>query len=354
MIDTFNPRATRARAADWVEMCIVAGARTLTRAELRGSQDILEEDPRDSGEIDDFDAANDINMGGSDGEITDQISEAMAERVYEELKYRQESLGKLYPFELVETFSSWHLTRRKPSNRSENVAHMCYISCLVMTSARSELLKNHLTDVQLNELADAFQAIAYINAAEIVGGAAYWMGWPRPDESPMLAAVQDLVRKMDLGTAKSARPASVNNMVKDGGIDIVAWRNFKDRRPPGLVLYGQVASGEDWAGKPIVGNQRKFRPFFDRHPSEHPIHALFMPRVSHDKVAEDREYTFEESAREHAYELEGDMGLIVDRLRLTELSSQHARSGSYPYGEFGRCASLALRWTANALATARA
>lgn len=353
MIDTFSPRATRARAADWVELRVAAGDRKVTRADLRGSQDILEEDPRDSDDLDMFDASHGIDLGGSDGEITDQASEGLAEAVYEELVYRQKVLGTLYPYELVESFNSWHLKRRRATNRAQTMAHICYIACLVMTSARSELLKNHLTREQLGDIADAFQAIAYINSAEIVGGSAYWMGWPRPDRTLMLHAVQEVVKKMHLGTAVKRRPASVNNMVKDGGIDIVAWRNFLDGRPPGLVMYGQVASGEDWQGKPISGNLRKFRPFFVRHPSERPIHALFMPRVAHDKIAEDSEYSFEQSAQEHAYELEGDMGLIVDRLRLTELASEYARSGKYPRGEFERCVTLALRWTSAALKSAR-
>ncbi|MBM6622631.1 hypothetical protein JTF08_13530 [Micrococcaceae bacterium RIT802] len=336
-----------------MELQVASGRRRLTRAELLGSQDILEEDGGEPDEVDEFDAEMGFDFGGTDPEITDAASEALADRVYEELLFRQRALGELYPFQVVAQFNSWHLTRRPSAGRREALAHMCYLTCLLMTAARSELLKDHLGDDLKREMADAFQAVAYINAAELVGGRAYWMGWPRPDSRQMLDAVKDLVTVSGLGVAVEKRPPGVNEYVKDGGIDIVAWRSFLDGRPPGLVLLGQVASGANWEAKPINGNKRRYDPFFTRGQSSQSIHALFIPRVGHDTISEDTTYAFDESAINAAYNLEGDMGLIIDRLRLTELSAAHASASRYETGEFGRCARMALRWFSKALKVAQ-
>lgn len=354
MIDTFSPKATRARSADWVELQVASGRKRLTRAELLGSQDILEEDVREPDEVDDFDAEMGMDFGGTDSEITDAASEALADRVYEELLFRQNALGELYPFEVVAKFNSWHLARRTAANRQEVVSHLCYLTCLLMTAARSELLKDHVEDELAREMADAFQAISYINAAGLIGGRAYWMGWPRPDRRQMLDAVKELVAVSGLGAAVDKHPAGLKKSVKDGGIDIVAWRSFLDGRPPGLILLGQVASGANWEDKPISGNKRRYNPFFERPQSSQSIHALFIPRVGHDAVSEDKSFAFDESAVNAAYNLEGDMGLVVDRLRLTELSAELASDSRYDPGEFERCAKLALRWLSKALKVAQA
>ena len=60
----------------------------------------------------------------------------------------------------------------------------------------SELLPIPSQHTLFTRSAKIMQIESYLTAAEILGGSAYWFGYPRPDHSNMLTAVQKLVEAM--------------------------------------------------------------------------------------------------------------------------------------------------------------
>src|SRR5690606_25009310 len=97
------------------------------------------------------------------------------------------------------------------------------------------------------------------------------------------------------------------------------------------IVYGQVASGANWRGKPIKSFiTGRFFDWFDDRPSEQYIAALFIPFPIHEQVTERKGYSFEEVLKETARAYELDFGMIVDRLRLTELVYGTAQVGPDP------------------------
>ncbi|WP_054820994.1 hypothetical protein [Arthrobacter sp. JCM 19049] len=327
MVSIFSPKATRARSADWVELSVLIENRPMTNGRIVSAQRILIENG-DEGEIleqDDLDEAVGIDYD-NDVQMADNSAEERCQIILEELESRSHALGDMYPFEIVKRYGGWSLQRREGELRHIVAAQKSYLACLLMTCARTELLEFDRNSDLVQRIGNAFQALAFVNAAELVGGEAYWMGSPRPDKSTMLDAISRLSKKMGLGTPHDTRPPGISsaNAVKDGGVDIVAWRTFRDGRPSGIVLYGQVASGEDWRSKSIQGNIGDFKTYFKDLPAERPLLAMFMPRVANDHVREDSVYSYEDSVNAEITKHDGELGLIVDRLRLTELTVNSA------------------------------
>ena len=356
MVSVFNPRATRARSADWVELSVLIEDRPMTNGRIVSAQRILSE-PADDIEIldqDDLDDEFGIDYDNDPG-VSDNVSEEKSDLILEELESRARLLGELYPFSIVSRNSGWSLELKKRVPKEISAAHKCYLACLLMTCARGELLNFDSSSTIVRDIGNAFQALAFINAAELIGGKAFWMGFPRPDKTNMLEAVQKLSSMMGLGKAVDERPPAVNgsNSIKDGGVDLVAWRSFMDGRPSGIVLYGQVASGEDWQEKSILGNTRNFKAFFKSPPAAHPLIALFVPRVANDNIREDSVYSYEDRVSASIASLDGDLGLIVDRLRLTELTGQFGRSATYRYEDIQYCIRRVVEWSVKAIKEAR-
>ncbi|MFK0082756.1 hypothetical protein [Glutamicibacter sp. NPDC090743] len=356
MVSVFSPRATRARGADWVELSVLIEGRPMTNGRIISAQRILSE-PGDDLEIidqDDLDDGIGIDFD-NDPSVSDNVSEEKCQLILEELESRSQLLGDLYPFSIVSKNSGWSLEMKERISPEISGAHKCYLACLLMTCARSELLNFDRTSSVVQGIGNAFQALAYISAAELLGGKAFWMGFPRPDRSNMLDAVRNLSDQMGLGIPVDQRPPSVGstNSVKDGGIDLIAWRTFKDGRPSGIVLYGQVASGDDWQEKSVNGNIGKFKAFFKSAPAAHPLIAIFIPRVANDGIGEDNVYSYEDRVSASISSLDGELGLIVDRLRLTELTGQFGRSASYEYKDIQYCIRKIVEWSVKAIKQAR-
>ena len=95
--------------------------------------------------------------------------------------------------------------------------------------------------------------------------------------------------------------------LKDDGLDVVAWREFPDRKPSKLILFGQCAVGRHWEGK-----AHELRPNdwckknFAVPLAVDPIPAFFVPRTL---------------SEEDAYD--AGMGqILLDRCRISALCSE--------------------------------
>ncbi|MDQ2638906.1 MAG: hypothetical protein M3Y83_18760 [Actinomycetota bacterium] len=296
------------------------------------------------------DITTDLDQELADEEILDRRTDELSQRVYEELSHRERVLGNLYPFELGSEYGKWVLRRRVASEPEIRAAHGCYMCCLLITAMHSELLPLPSSHSLFTQSAKIMQIESYLTAAEILGGSAYWFGFPRPDNTGMLAAIQKLVTTMGLGHAPDERPPGLPPHANDGTVDIVAWRPFRDGQPTAVVAYGQVASGRNWETKPIrayiTGN---FLAWFIRPPSQQHVELLFIPFLQHHKLQESRTQDFRSLARDEAHVRSMNFGVVIDRLRITELMAASKVNGRYEPNEYLDHEATAQAWMQEAL-----
>ncbi|NYI69493.1 hypothetical protein GGQ54_000053 [Naumannella cuiyingiana] len=292
----------------------------------------------------------DIDAELVDKEILEPENDELSERVYEELAYRERVLGARYPFELVPEYGKWALRRRAAESDAEVAAHDCYICCLLISAIHSELLPTKSDHEVFKSSARALQVESYLTAAEVLGGRAYWFGFPRPDGSGMLEAIQDLASMMGTAVAPEERPLGLSANAADGTVDIVAWRPFLDGQAASIVAYGQVASGRNWIAKPIKSFiDGHFLPWFDKAPSHTHIEMLFVPFPQHHEQPEEKKEDFRAVASEKARLRENDYGVVIDRLRLTELMASSKANGRYKVGDYQTHEAFTSAWVQEAL-----
>ncbi|HLG15180.1 MAG TPA: hypothetical protein VJH03_11855 [Blastocatellia bacterium] len=89
-------------------------------------------------------------------------------------------------------------------------------------------------------------------------------------------AVDSLCEKMGEGRGHCSRPKLPDQ--KDGRLDVVAWKEFPDRRQGKLIAFGQCATGAGWADKLTELPQTTdwCTTWMDR-PAVWPIRAFFVP-----------------------------------------------------------------------------
>lgn len=146
------------------------------------------------------------------------------------------------------------------------------------------------------------------------GAESYRLGWPPdPPHSPLL---RERVKEISNRTGEwrwNPLPEHTNHQgprsVKDGGIDLVIWKQFGDQRISSLYLLGQCACGNDWTTK---RSDLKPHSFKDKwlHMLSHSGQLKFMAIPFH--VPDENLWT-ESCHWEQA-------GIFVDRLRLTLLA----------------------------------
>jgi hypothetical protein len=341
-------KSTRSVAADWVELQALITDTSVGEQHLIRSQSVQAE-PEHGNVLTEFD------LEPADEEILEPENDEFSQRVHEELVYRERVLGELYPFEILTEYGKWMLRRRPSEDIQIEAAHACYICCLLIAAIHSDLLPLTSGHDLFKRSAKIMQIESYLAAAEILGGKAYWFGFPRPDHSGMLTAVQRLVQEMGVGLAHEQRPTGVSAEASDGTVDVVAWRPFRDGQYAAVVAYGQVASGRNWESKPIKafidGN---FFPWFVKKPSHEHIEMLFVPIIQHHEMTERERHSedFWVVAREQARLREMDFGVVIDRLRMTELMAASKVSGRYDAAEYETHEVAARVWAQETLSYA--
>lgn len=340
-------RSTRSVAADWVELHALLDESRANEQSLIRSQAVQAEP--DHGSV-----MTDLDAELVDEEILEPENDVLSERVYEELAYRERVLGTLYPFELVSEFGKWALKRREAVRQSERAAHECYTCCLLISAIHSELLPTKSDHDVFKSSARALQVESYLTAAEVLGGRAYWFGFPRPDGSGMLKAIKDLASSMGTAVAPEARPTGLSPHAADGTVDIVAWRPFLDGQSASIVAYGQVASGRNWTAKPIKSFiEGDFLPWFVKMPSHKHIEMLFVPFPQHHEQPEAKKEDFRSVAKEKARLRENNYGVVIDRLRLAELMALSKVNGRYDENEYQEHEKYVRTWSTGALSYAK-
>ena len=312
---------TRSRLADWLEIRSLTKSRQVaTRADFLALYDLLDDDDRSV----EFDSETGESL---EPEILEDARSTSADEVFDELEYRADVLRGHYPFELDVKGQSWRLLPAPETRDSETEAGRCsYLFCLLTSAIRDDRLQGDDAVALRPAIPRLFQAISAKAAAGVLGGDVISFGWPRPGGSAFQPALRDVSRRLQLGKPLDNVPLWSKGQEKDSGIDVIAWRDFADKRPGKLVLFGQVASGNDWIEKTVKNDTSHFLNWFSQRPTEHFIPAIFIPFPQHHDCAGRRDEAFESVAAAEAWRREQQFGLVIDRLRIVGAAAQHLSS----------------------------
>lgn len=319
MRDAFASDATRSVIADWVELELLMSDRwSVTDADVVRAEGIMSDEDGHGEEY------TDQNGEKLDREILQPAAEARRQEVWEELAYRQTALGACYPFVAAPTGDGgWQLRRRDGGYQNVRAARWTYIAALMMSSFRHRHVRRQNSDkagykALEKSIAKHFQALSALAASNLLGQV-YWFGWPRPDKTDFRQALAYVIKSVGSGVMREKAPKN-RKQIKDGSVDIVAWRSFGDRTYGALMLYGQVASGNNWRDKPIRAYLSGL--FFDHFadpPSDQHLGATFIPFLLHTDLKSPSDGDMVGALVDEARQLEKVYGTVIDRLRITEL-----------------------------------
>lgn len=350
--EVFDERSSRSDVADWLELLALRSLRAVSAADLQRSDSVLAEPENDE----DFDAGSGEMV---EREILDEAAETFEQEVWTELRFRESVLGEAYPFRLATVRSNWTLTPVRGDSDSSLAAQALYQTCLLVSGLRSGLLKrSSKKDEEYKRLTvsapNVIQAASYVAAAGLVGGESHWFGWPRLDGTgKMREALDNLVARVGHGKLKRRDPAWTSGQEKDGTIDVVVWRPFRDRRHGGLLVLGQVASGLNWPSKPARAfADSHFNDWFEE-PIEHEfLTAMFMPFMLHADAAANGDYSFDEVADAQIRQSSISHGSMIDRLRMVELVNDRLKFTNVDK-EMAALGAQMYRWLVRALIALR-
>lgn len=298
-------------SADWLEIIALARPQQYsTDGDIATPNDFLEDRAAVAAE-------GDPAFPENDPDIVDPATEHALDAIFDELANRKRVLGHAYPFDLE--------TGKRRLKLSVSVAaedeilqkaRSIYVACLYMTGVRGGLIDVKAARIPADpDMGNAFQICATIAAAGYMNGDAYWFGHPRPDQVSFMDAIRKVANLLH-GVAAPAPPPGETLFAKDGGIDVIAWRDHRDGRPAKLIMYGQCASGMNWAGKSVKGKVDRMDSFYTRSPSKHWIPALLTPFPLYSEKENTHRLRTEEAMQGFYRQNEAEMGVVIDRLRL--------------------------------------
>ncbi len=216
-------------------------------------------------------ASEDTDPAGGDEQFDEWLNERVAI-----VERRMELLGTAYPFEFTDNDTALKFVGS--ANVSDGKA--VYLLSLFLSVAPSTSVFEERVPIT-PWMRDAFQVCSGWAASGAIEGSSYVFGWPRSDGTSFLEALRLVfVDRMADGEVlpRDAAPAGASRREKDGGIDIVAWKERLDKSSGKIHLLGQVASGANWRDKPIgpyvdaLSRQWLSQPWILP-----PVQAMFIP-----------------------------------------------------------------------------
>lgn len=134
----------------------------------------------------------------------------------------------------------------------------------------------------------------------------YKFGHPREDGTAFRVALTHMCQRMNAGIVNAHAPR-INNQ-QDGGLDVLAWIPFYDRRPGQLIAFGQCAAGQDWREKLFDTSPHTFRELWMLEGWEPaPVRVFLLPRCIPD---------------DQWREANVKGGIVFDRCRIASLVGQ--------------------------------
>lgn len=316
----------RARLADWVELQALTSPKKLVSLSTLRSLVRRMSDGRAS--------VTDIDTDADDGgepEITERLADDLEEKVAEELDFRLRTVGDAYPFNLIteQMGRSQHLVLRDTWKTAET-GELIYVFCLLDSAIRDGLVAcpPALRSIT-RDIGNVFQICSCLAVAGYTNAEVVSFGFPRATRDGFLPALQAAWRRYGSYSIRETIGYGWDDKLKDGGIDIIAWRHFGDRYAATLVIFVQVASGNDWKDKEVLSDVRALLKWFDG-----PIPTHFLPAIcipfplwfDLDEPPQDqsgKKLAFAEGVRNRFVVREGKFGVIFDRGRIAR-SAAHA------------------------------
>ncbi len=203
-------------------------------------------------------------LSAFDGVQDEEIERKILD-VFDEIESRSTAAGAAYPYNLdygrsgvIELKSEW---RNYP----------VYMFCLCLSyfgwdtrCARS------INPPKL------FEEISCLAARQYLQGEAVGFGAPRTQLPPGFAmAIDKLCQCIGEGEGYIQSP-TLNR--QDDRLDVVAWKDFPDRLPSKLIMFGQCATGENWQDKLSELQPGNFWGLWMRRSTASPlIRSFFVP-----------------------------------------------------------------------------
>jgi hypothetical protein len=326
LIEPPDAADTRSVLADWLELTAALTKKNKAgRAELFAVLDFLEDKAAEAPLVDDETGAP------LDREILDEPRESLFVDVFDELAYRAKTLANSYPFEI---HAEDRLISFRFDGEDAHPGQTVYLFCLIVTAIREdhvifgppELMKRLVANI-----ANAFQVCACVAAGGYVGGSVASFGFPRASGNGFHAALQQVYKRFGAGTitARDEIPEGLPTMLKDGGIDVIAWRDLPDRMPGKFYLIGQCASGLNWREKSVVSYIGPFHgAWFTQKPAENSFPAMFIPFPLQHDLGTPRHEPFLQTLHNRFWYEEMAFGIVFDRIRICWLVGELPNRGA--------------------------
>ena len=216
--------------ADWLELVAFLDERNVARLD----------------EIDNAFAIQDEEHASDDG-TADAIREARREHIENELICRARDLTYAYPFELSADGEELRL-----KGRGARRGACFYLACLIISHFKGSpiLVKPPSDDDAARVRKRQFQTMATLAVAGHAAGPALSFGWPRVTGESITEAIQRCCDLSGTGSPRIPPGPEASARAKDGGMDVIAWQPaINNQPPPGVMFFGQAASGHNWSGK---------------------------------------------------------------------------------------------------------
>lgn len=310
-------------------------------------------------------SATEIDADAEDGgepEITDRLSDDLEEKVAEELAFRVESVGDAYPFELLTEPGgrSQHLKLRQTWMTPET-GELIYVFCLLDSAIRDRRIAYRPSLRPLiAAIGNIFQICSCIAVGGYMNAEVVSFGFPRATGESFLPALRAAWNQYGSYSIRKKIDHGWDDKLKDGGVDIIAWRHFADRYAATLVMFVQVASGLGWKDKEVSGDVRALKKWFDGPTFEHFLPAICIPFplwFDLDEPPRDqsgRKLAFSQGVQNRFIFREGKFGIIFDRGRIARSAADALKAAAekamrHPIDGIDRVEEVAA-WVSNAMA----
>ena len=293
-----NPPST---TADWLEFAALGAAdHRVSLSSISGGHDML------------------LDSEPSDWSETDALVDQRLDALVRELNERQRILGEDYPFKFDQAGSFLEYLNAPTSGGS------VYLFCLFLSHVtKSPILPATALPKVTNAIRDLFQVCSTFAATGYVEGPAVSFGWPRPNRSSFAQALKTVYEAFGDGIPRKKPLPGTPAKIKDGGIDIIAWRPSLDQLPGTTYLLGQVASGRNWKQKSVVEDSRLFHwAWFEKAPATERQHAMFIPFCLEPEFRTVDRLDQQHRLRDYLQVLTVQFGVVFYRYRLAAFAAR--------------------------------
>ena len=305
---------TRSKRADFLELTALFSSRGRSgKATLLGTLD-LAGDTAVEEPIFDETTGDDL-----DEDIVEVTREQAVVSTFEELDYRQSSIGIAYPF-LIDARRQTVIFQGVDADQP---GRQIYLFCLLASAMRLGQIQggDELREIR-QEIANNFQICACLAAGGFLAGYVSSLGFPRATGDAFLPALKDAYLKVGVGTVRNDIPDGLPSELKDGGIDVIAWRDLPDKMPGKLYLLGQTASGLDWRSKSVVEYIPQLHgSWFTEAPAKYNTPAMFIPFPLQHELDDPKRESFLVALKRRFWHEEQRFGIIFDRIRIPHLAN---------------------------------